>query len=77
MKSNRLSALFLFFVILTFHAFLSPRPSHAQGFDLKANYVKSEHPIPMRDGKKLHTVVYAPKDASQKYPILITRTPKT
>ena len=29
----------------------------------------------MRDGVKLYTVVYSPKDASQKYPILMTRTP--
>jgi putative CocE/NonD family hydrolase len=29
----------------------------------------------MRDGVKLYTAVYAPKDASQKYPILMTRTP--
>src|SRR5215510_14056041 len=38
-------------------------------------YVKSEHRITMRDGVKLYTVVYSPKDASQKYPILMTRTP--
>ncbi len=42
---------------------------------VKDRYVKSEHRIPMRDGVKLYTVVYAPKDASQKYPILMTRTP--
>jgi putative CocE/NonD family hydrolase len=46
-----------------------------QGFDVKANYSKSEHMIPMRDGVKLFTVVYAPRDASQKYPIMLTRTP--
>jgi hypothetical protein len=38
-------------------------------------YVKSEHRIPMRDGVKLHSIVYSPKDASQRYPILMTRTP--
>src|SRR5215510_5931789 len=41
----------------------------------KDHYVKSEHRISMRDGVKLYTVVYAPKDTSQKYPILMTRTP--
>jgi predicted acyl esterase len=30
--------------------------------------------IPMRDGVKLFTIVYAPRDRSQTYPILITRT---
>ena len=29
----------------------------------------------MRDGKKLFTAVYAPKDASQTYPFLMDRTP--
>jgi putative CocE/NonD family hydrolase len=75
MKSSRLLFPFLLFVILTVTAFQSARPSHAQGFDVKANYAKSEHQIPMRDGKKLYTVVYAPKDTSQKYPILMSRTP--
>ncbi len=44
-------------------------------FNVKEHYVKSEHRIPMRDGVKLYTVVYSPKDASQKYPILMSRTP--
>ena len=42
---------------------------------LKANYTKAEYQIPMRDGTKLFTAVYAPRDKSQKYPILLTRTP--
>src|SRR5438552_1861893 len=75
MKSNRRLIPFLFFAILTFAAFHYAHASHAQGFDVKANYAKSEHQIPMRDGTKLDTVVYAPKDASQKYPILMQRTP--
>jgi len=75
MKSNRLFVPVLFFVILTVTAFHSAPPSHAQGFDVKANYTKSEHQIPMRDGRKLYTVVYAPKDTSQKYPILMSRMP--
>ncbi len=39
------------------------------------NYTKKEVTIPMRDGVKLFTVIYAPKDLSEKHPILITRTP--
>ena len=42
---------------------------------VKANYTKYEFEVPMRDGKKLFTAVYAPKDTAQRYPILITRTP--
>src|SRR5262249_4944845 len=34
-----------------------------------------DYRIPMRDGVRLFTVVYAPKDTSQTYPVLMTRTP--
>jgi putative CocE/NonD family hydrolase len=48
----------------------------AQGLEyIKANYTKYEYEIPMRDGKKLFTSVYIPKDLSQKYPIMLNRTP--
>jgi len=42
---------------------------------LRENYTKYEYRIPMRDGVKLFVAVYAPKDNSQTYPILLTRTP--
>jgi uncharacterized protein len=42
---------------------------------IKNNYTKREVMIPMRDGVKLFTSIYEPKDASQKYPILLSRTP--
>jgi uncharacterized protein len=42
---------------------------------LKANYTKYEHRIPMRDGVHLFTSVYIPKDQSQRYPIMLSRTP--
>lgn len=44
-------------------------------FDLKANYTKSMYSIGMRDGVRLFTIVYEPKDQSKKYPILFLRTP--
>ena len=40
-----------------------------------ANYTKCEYKIPMRDGVKLFTVVYAPKDTQKTYPMLMHRTP--
>ena len=43
-------------------------------FDVKANYVKRELFIPMRDGVKLFTIVYAPRDTTRRYPLLMTRT---
>ena len=39
------------------------------------NYTKKEVDIEMRDGTKLHTTIYAPKDTSKEYPILMQRTP--
>jgi putative CocE/NonD family hydrolase len=42
---------------------------------VKDNYVKYEYQIPVRDGKKLFTSVYVPKDQSKKYPIMMDRTP--
>jgi uncharacterized protein len=43
--------------------------------EVKSSYTKYEYRIPMRDGKRLFTSVYVPKDQSQKYPILMSRTP--
>jgi len=42
---------------------------------IKDNYTKIEQYIPMRDGVKLFTSIYMPKDKSEKHPILMTRTP--
>jgi putative CocE/NonD family hydrolase len=39
------------------------------------HYTKYEHRIPMRDGVRLFTRVYVPKDDSTNSPILLTRTP--
>jgi hypothetical protein len=48
----------------------------AQGADfVREKYEKREVSIPMRDGAKLFTSIYAPKDASQPHPILLNRTP--
>ena len=42
---------------------------------IRDNYIKLEKYIPMRDGIKLFTAIYMPKDASEKHPILMNRTP--
>ena len=42
---------------------------------IRENYTKTERLIPMRDGKKLFTSIYIPKDQSREYPILLSRTP--
>ena len=42
---------------------------------VKAHYTKYEYRIPMRDGVRLFTAVYVPKDMSITYPIMMDRTP--
>jgi uncharacterized protein len=42
---------------------------------VQARYTKHEYRIPMRDGTRLFTSVYEPKDMSQTYPFLVNRTP--
>src|SRR6516165_9115096 len=49
-----------------------PKPDE---FDVKEHYTKYEYRIPMRDGVRLFTSVYVPKDDSHPYPILMDRTP--
>jgi uncharacterized protein len=45
--------------------------------EVRATFTKYEHAIPMRDGVKLYTAVYVPKDptGAKRFPILLTRTP--
>lgn len=65
-----------FFVLLLCFTFpvLAQNPDSAY---IRDNYVKTEKYIPMRDGIKLFTAIYTPKDQSKKYPIMIKRTPYT
>lgn len=39
------------------------------------NYYKIERNIPMRDGVKLFTSIYIPKDSSTKHPVMFNRSP--
>jgi uncharacterized protein len=43
--------------------------------EVRAHYTKYEYRIPMRDGVKLFTAIYVPKDSGQAYPFLMVRTP--
>ncbi|MBO9203135.1 MULTISPECIES: CocE/NonD family hydrolase [Niastella] len=42
---------------------------------IRDNFIKKEVMIPMRDGVKLFTALYIPKDATEKHPFLLSRTP--
>ncbi|MGV3615924.1 MAG: CocE/NonD family hydrolase [Fimbriimonas sp.] len=50
-------------------------PAQAPSLSLRVDYTKTEAMIPMRDGVKLYTAIYAPKDATKTWPVLLTRTP--
>lgn len=57
---------------------LLPFVSHAENADsawFRDNYIKQEQYITMRDGIRLFTSIYIPKDNAEKHPILMTRTP--
>ena len=74
MKKFRRVTIPLTICLTLFALVVVPRGYYAQqSFDVKANYTKSEHMIAMRDGVKLFTAVYSPKDTSQKYPILLNQ----
>ena len=63
-------------VFLILLGLAAPSRLEAQGVDyIKAHYTKFEHRIAMRDGIRLFTSVYVPKDTSQRYPIMLSRTP--
>ncbi|MDB4923991.1 CocE/NonD family hydrolase [Mucilaginibacter sp.] len=42
---------------------------------IRNNYKKIEIMIPMRDGVKLYTAIYVPKDETKSYPIMMSRSP--
>ncbi len=67
-----------FWIVAVFSFVFWVPPTHAQGTPasyIRDNYTRSSHKIQVRDGVHLYTIVYAPKDQTQKYPILMMRTP--
>lgn len=50
------------------------QPNKQDSLYMRQHYDKMEYQIPMRDGIKLFTVVYIPKDKTKAYPILLNRT---
>lgn len=64
--------------LLLFVFCLTVASAHAQNADsiyLREHYYKREMMIPMRDGVRLFTSVYLPKDQTRQYPIVLRRTP--
>jgi uncharacterized protein len=82
MKPNRifnLTAAVLFLLLSACTSFaqgpgpLTPRQRDLADY-IKGHYTKREVMIPMRDGVKLFTSIYEPKDTKQKYPFMFDRT---
>lgn len=61
------------FVLVLFFAFA--KAYSQETYSIPDNYTKQEVQIEMRDGVKLHTSIYSPKDTSKNYPIIMKRTP--
>lgn len=56
-------------------AFLHAQTNTLDSAWVRENYYKVEKMIPMRDGIRLYTAIYLPKDSSEKHPVLLRRTP--
>ena len=63
-----------FTFLFSFFSFVAAAQQNVDSIYMREHYEKSEYEIPMRDGIKLFTVVYTPKDKSKTYPILMNRT---
>ncbi len=50
-------------------------PNQTDQARVGAQYLKREVVIPMRDGTKLFTAIYTPRDTSKRVPVLLMRTP--
>ncbi len=68
------------FILFSWAVMLWSAAAFAQSSEaeyIREHYTKIERYIPMRDGIKLFTSIYIPKEDNQRYPFLINRTPYT
>src|SRR6266481_5973556 len=72
---RRLAGLVVVSLLLGAGSLLGQAKPDGPEFDVKEHYTKYEYRIAMRDGVRLFTSVYVPKDDSKAYPFLINRTP--
>ncbi len=74
MKKAFLTLLLLVGTTSSFHVHAQDEGDELKKY-IRASYTKFEYEIPARDGVKLFTSVYVPKDTSRPYAIMLTRTP--
>jgi putative CocE/NonD family hydrolase len=72
-RAFRWSLILVMFIAVGRHA-AGQEPNALESY-IRLNYNKQEQMVPMRDGVKLFTSIYIPRDRSQKYPLLMKRTP--
>ncbi|MGK7311046.1 MAG: CocE/NonD family hydrolase [Candidatus Longimicrobiales bacterium M2_2A_002] len=53
----------------------APAPVEVDAEYVREHYTKREVYVPMRDGTRLFTSIYTPRDTTRSYPILLFRTP--
>ncbi|MDX2130052.1 MAG: CocE/NonD family hydrolase [Chloroherpetonaceae bacterium] len=63
------------FVLLFLLSISSLFAQNADSLFIRQNYFKREVMIPMRDGARLFTAIYLPRDSAKTYPIIMSRTP--
>ena len=64
---------FIFILLLNINSFVYSQDKDS--LYIAQHFNKHEYMIPMRDGVRLFTIVYSPKDTTVNYPILLNRTP--
>jgi putative CocE/NonD family hydrolase len=62
-------------IALLLYATATTAQPHEDSLWLRTHYQKLESYIPMRDGIRLYTAVYTPRDTTHRHPILYLRTP--
>jgi putative CocE/NonD family hydrolase len=70
MRNSFLAVTFVFLSVAAF-----AQAAKEDSTFVRNNFTKIERMITMRDGVKLFTAIYIPKDQNEKYPFLIQRTP--
>ncbi len=71
MKLRKTPLMFMISLFLSIPVFAQT----TEDYKVEDNYDKQEVYITMRDGVKLHTTIYSPKDKSKDYPVIMQRTP--